>query len=110
MSSRAHRRTGLAVLALIASLGSSGCGAVIARQRIAGAAADLAAAKRAGAESSSPYEYTGAMLYLEKAKEAEAYGRFGPAMTFGAMAGDWARKATFNAASAEPLPPDEGGL
>lgn len=109
MSFRAHRRTGLAAIALIAVLGSTGCGAVIARQRIVGAGAELAAAKRAGAEATSPYEYTGAVLYLEKAKEAEAYGRFGPAMTFGAMAGEWARKATLNASAADPVPADEGG-
>lgn len=97
------RSIGYAMLA--ASLLSSGCGAVIARSRIVSAEGAIAAAGRAGAERKAPYEYTSALLYLEKAREEEAYARFGAAIEFGTLGAQLAEKAKVNAETAEPAEP-----
>lgn len=99
-------RHALPVLGL-ATLLSSGCGAVIARTKIVSAEAALAGARLAGGDQKSVYEYTGAELYLEKAREEESYGRFGPAIDFGDTATKLADEAKLNAATAEPDSPPE---
>jgi hypothetical protein len=96
-----QQRIGLGLLAGIALLGS-GCGAFIARTKIVGAQTAVASAQLAESDKKSPYEYTGALLYLEKAREEEAYGRFGAAIEFGGKAEELADKAKLNAATAEP--------
>lgn len=82
----------------------SGCGATLARARISGAQAALAGATRAGADEHAPYEYTASLLYLEKAKELEAYARFGPAIHYGALSEKLAQQAREKATSAERGP------
>ncbi len=90
---------------VLAALLSSGCSALIARTKIVSAESALAEAKQAGAAEKSVYEYTGAELYLEKAREEEAYGRYGPAIDFGDTAEKLANEAKLNAATAEPPGP-----
>jgi hypothetical protein len=100
-----HRRAYAWFAALSVVLGSSGCGAFIARTKVVGATTAVAAAGRTDAEKSSPYEYVSSLLYLEKAREAEAYGRFGAAIEYGALAEQFADRARVNASTAEPETP-----
>lgn len=83
----------------------TGCGAMVARARIVGAETALGAARRAKADTKAIYEFTGATLYLEKAREEEAYGRYGNAIEWGGMAEQLAEKAKLASATAEPVPP-----
>jgi hypothetical protein len=110
MVSAGIRRTLVATAVGLLVLTSSGCGAFIARTKIVGASSAVAAARRADAERKSPYEYTSALLYLEKAREAEAYGRFGAAIEFGGESEKLADRAKLNASTAEreapPAPPE----
>lgn len=99
-------RIGVPFLAAAALL-TSGCGAFIARTKIVGAQTALSSAHRADAEKKSPYEYTGAQLYLEKAREEEAYGRYGAAIEFGGQSEQLADRAKLNAATAENEPTPE---
>jgi len=95
----------LAFAALLgASSLSAGCGAVIARTRVVGAESAVAAAARAGAEKKAPYEYTSALLYLEKAREEENCGRFGPAIEFGGVSSRHAEQARLKSSNADPRP------
>jgi hypothetical protein len=57
------------------------------------AAAEVAAAKAAGAEKYAPYEYTSATLFLHKAREEEGYADHQAAIRFGKKAEQMARKA-----------------
>lgn len=94
-------RTLLWSVAILVVVMASGCGATLARARISGAQAALAGATRAGAEKSAPYEYTAALLYLEKALELEAYARFGSAIEYGTLSEKLAKQAEQKAASAD---------
>ena len=60
----------------------TGCGPILSTVLIQQAAAELEGAKAAHAEIHAPYEYTGAELYLEKAKEQQGYAEFSPAVDF----------------------------
>lgn len=88
-------------LAALVVVAASGCGATLARARISGAEAALAGATRAGAEKISPYEYTAALLYLEKALELEAYARFGGAIEYGTLSEKLAKQAEQKSANAD---------
>lgn len=81
----------------------TGCGALVARARIVGAETALGSARRAQADTLAVYEYTGATLYLEKAREEESYGRFGNAIEWSGVAEDLAEKAKLASANAEPI-------
>lgn len=83
----------------------SGCTALVAKSRLLGAETALAAAKRAGAEQKAVYEYTSAVLYLEKAREQESYSRFGPAFDYGALSEKFAEQAKLKAMAADAEPP-----
>lgn len=96
------RRISTALLLVGTLVAASGCGAVVARAKIVGAESALGSAKRAGADKKAIYEYTKATLYLEKAREEEAYARFGPAINYGGDAEILADQAKLNAATAEP--------
>ena len=89
-------RYGASLLLLIV-LSMAGCTAVIARSRVAAAGEALLLAGRAGAERSSPYEFTKARLSLEKAREEEDRGRYGPAADLAAEAERLAVEARENA-------------
>lgn len=97
----ALRRT-LFVLVLALAPALSGCGAAVARARIVGAETAVSAARRADAEKKATYEFTSSLIYLEKAREEEAYGRFGNAIEYGGLAEKLAEKAKLAASSAEP--------
>ena len=92
------------LLAVAAVTLLTGCGAMVARARIVGAETAVGAARRAQAETKAIYEYTAATIYLEKAREEEAYGRFGNAIEWGGLAEQLAEKARLAAATAEPEP------
>jgi hypothetical protein len=102
-----RRRPLVVMIAGFVALTSSGCGAFIARTKIVGAQSAVEAARRADARKKSPYEFVSAQLYLEKAREEEAYGRFGAAIQFGGLAEKRADEARLNASAVEPEPPPE---
>ena len=70
----------------------SGCGPILSTVLIQQAAAELEGAKAAHAEIHAPYEYTGAELYLEKAKEQQGYAEFSPAVDFAYKARELAKR------------------
>ena len=79
-------------LTLLAGLFTSGCGPLLSTVLIQQAATELEGAKAARAEQFAPYEYTGAELYLEKAREQQGYAEFAPAVDFAFKARELARK------------------
>lgn len=99
-----RKRMAQAFLVVVA-FAATGCGSFIARTKIVAATTAVGAARRADAEKKSPYEFTSAVLYLEKAREEEAYGRYGAAIEFGGQAETLADRAKLNAATAEPEAP-----
>ena len=70
----------------------TGCGPILSTVLIQQAAAELEGAKAAHAEIHAPYEYTGAELYLEKAKEQQGYAEFSPAVDFAYKARELAKR------------------
>jgi hypothetical protein len=84
---------GLLGVGLLVALTGTGCSAIFARTRINDAMNAVTAADNAGAAKKAPYEYTNALLYLEKAREEEAYARFGPAMELSDTCSEFAEKA-----------------
>jgi hypothetical protein len=95
------------LLVVLAAVTSAGCGAVVARAKVVTAESAVVTAQRAGAEKTAPYEYTSAILYLEKAREEENAARFGPAIEFGGLAAKHAEQARLKAVNAEPQPDSE---
>ena len=83
------RITGL--IAAMALLGT-GCGPILSTVLIQQAATELEGAKAAHAEIHAPYEYTGAELYLEKAREQQGYAEFAPAVDFAYKARELAKR------------------
>jgi hypothetical protein len=82
-------RSWLIVLALLV-----GCGPVqYVSQVTRRAAAEVAAAKSAGADRYAPYEYTAAVEYLHKAREEAGYADYQAAIRFGNRAEEQAKKA-----------------
>jgi hypothetical protein len=72
---------------------SGGCTAAIAHSRISDAQTAILAAEQEGPAVKGTYEYVSALLYLEKAREAEAYARFGVAMELSDTSSEFASKA-----------------
>ncbi len=70
----------------------TGCGPILSTVLIQQAATELEGAKAAHAEIHAPYEYTGAELYLEKAKEQQGYAEFAPAVDFAYKARELAKR------------------
>lgn len=99
-----HRPLAAGLILATLALPLSGCGAVVARARIVSAETAVAAAARADAEKKATYEYTSAVLYLEKAREEESSGRFGPAIRYAGSSTELAEKAKLDASAADPLP------
>jgi hypothetical protein len=71
-----------------------------------GAAASVAAAKAANAETYAPYEYTAAVEYLHKAREEEGYADHQAAVRFGRLAQRHADKARQIAVENAGRPPE----
>ena len=84
---------GLLLLGLILLPQSFGCTAAIARSRIRDAELAVASAEQDGPAVKATYEYASALLYLEKAREQEAYSRFGVAMELSDISTEYAQKA-----------------
>jgi len=83
----------IAITALLTlSLFASGCGPLLSTVLIQQAATELEGAKAARAEEYAPYEFTGASLYLDKAREQQGYAEFAPAVDFAYKARELARK------------------
>jgi hypothetical protein len=84
----------LAALGLMAVVGVLGCGPVGYMQEVRGRAAEaVAEAKRAGAESAAPYEYTAAVAYLDKAREEGGQAEYQIAISLGKQSQAFALKA-----------------
>jgi len=88
-----RRWIGLLGVTLTIAFTGTGCSAILARHRINAAVDALNSAQSADAEKKAPYEYTLAALYLEKAREEEAYARFGEALDLSDIAAQYAEQA-----------------
>lgn len=84
---------GLLAMGLMLLPMAAGCTAAIARSRISDAQSAIADAEREGPAVKATYEYVSAVIYFEKARELEAYSRFGPAMEYGKLSAELAAKA-----------------
>lgn len=75
-----------------------GCGPItyLSRVTVNGASGDMAELSKTDAEAMSPYEYTSAAEYLQRAKELAGYARFHDANNF-------AKSARENAASSKSV-------
>lgn len=60
----------------------AGCGPISATRALSRAEQSLAAAEAAGAEAKCPYEHTGAVTYLEYARDREGMSEFEAAAMF----------------------------
>lgn len=75
-------------------LGAAACGPVGYLQQVHGKARDaVTEAKRAGAESAAPYEYTSAVEYLKKAEEEGDHAEYQVAIEYGRQAETFAARA-----------------
>jgi hypothetical protein len=91
----------LAAVSLLCVFGlGAGCGPVRSTAFLLDADINIQAAKTAGAERYSPYEWTSANLYLKKAREEVGYSDFETAVTFAQKASEFANKARENAMAA----------
>jgi hypothetical protein len=78
----------------VLALSASACGPVGYLQQVHGKARDaVSAAKRAGAESAAPYEYTSAVEYLKKAEEEGDHAEYQVAIEYGRQAQTFAERA-----------------
>jgi len=84
----------LAVALLLAVAPLAGCGPIGYMQQVHRRASEaVEEARRAGAESAAPYEYTSAVAYLAKAREEGAEAEYGTAIELGRRAEELARQA-----------------
>ena len=74
--------------------GAAACGPIGYLQQVHGKARDaVTEARRAGAESAAPYEYTSAVEYLKKAEEEGDHAEYQVAIEYGRQAESFARRA-----------------
>jgi len=114
---RELRRGGRACLSalLLALVVAAGCGPIGYMQQVHRRASDaVEEARRAGAETSAPYEYTSAVAYLAKAREEGAEAEYGNAIELGRRAEELALQARAIARRqgqprAAPAPRDQPG-
>ena len=85
-------RAVLLVVGLLAGL-LAGCGPVKSTAYLLDAEVQLEAARTAGADKYAPYEYTGAKLYITKAREEAGYSQYQVAVDFAKKASDLATSA-----------------
>ncbi len=64
----------------------------------------VVAARKAGAAKTAPYEWTGALLYLERARDLAGYARWQDALALGRRAASLARAAEERARRAPGAP------
>ncbi len=82
-----------AMFVLPLSVLSVGCGPVVSGKNIIDANIAISAAKTAGAEKQSIYEYTAAKEYLQKAREEHGYSDFWAAGIYADKALEYAKQA-----------------
>src|SRR5690606_17382086 len=70
-----------------------GCAPITSTVEIKRAAVALDAAENAGAKRYAVYEYYAAKLYLDKAREEDAYAEFWASQQYAEKASDFAKKA-----------------
>jgi hypothetical protein len=88
------------LLALPALAVLAGCGPIQSTAALIDADVAVEAARAAGAPQSSPYEFHGAELYLQKAREVSGRSQYEAATKFAARARDLAGAARKNAIAA----------
>jgi hypothetical protein len=71
----------------------AGCGPVQSTAYLLDAEVQLEAAQTAGADKYAPYEYTGAKLYITKAREEAGYSQYQVAVDFAKKASELATSA-----------------
>jgi hypothetical protein len=95
-------------------LGGVGCGPVQSTAFLLDAEVQIEAARTAGAEKLSPYEWTSANLYIHKAREEVGYSNFETGVEYAGKASKFANQAreksmaaarTENGPSLSPTPP-----
>jgi hypothetical protein len=75
-------------------LGAAACGPIGYLQQVHGKAREaVTEARRAGAESAAPYEYTCAVEYLKKAEEEGDHAEYQVAIEYGRQAQSFAERA-----------------
>ena len=95
-------------LALSAWVAALGCGPIEYMSQVTRKAATaVEAARQVGAERLAPYEYTGAVEYLHKAREVASHAQYQIAIEYGRRSEELAAKARDVAVqrAREPAPP-----
>jgi hypothetical protein len=85
------------VLALLAIATLAACGPIQSTAALIDADVEIEAARAAGAAQASPYEFTGAVAYLEKAREVTGYSQYEAGARFARKSAELARAARKNA-------------
>jgi outer membrane biogenesis lipoprotein LolB len=88
------------VLAFLAIATLAACGPIQSTAALIDADVEIEAARAAGADQSSPYEFTGAVVYLKKAREVTGYSQYEAGTRFARKAVDLAKEARKNAVAA----------
>ncbi len=81
------------LLATLAACALAACGPVQSTASLIDAEVAIEAARAAGAPQSSPYEFTAAEAYLQKAREVSGYAQYEAATRFAARARDLGNEA-----------------
>lgn len=88
------------LLALLALSALAGCGPIQSTASLIDADVAIEAARAAGAPQASPYEFTAAEAYLQKAREVSGYAQYEAATKFAGKARDLGNEARKNAIAA----------
>jgi hypothetical protein len=92
------------LLVVLALSTLAGCGPIQSTARLIDADVAIEAARAAGAAQTSPYEFTAAEAYLQKAREVSGYAQYEAAGKFAAKARDLGNLARKNAIAASNRP------
>jgi hypothetical protein len=90
--------------ALLAATVLAGCGPIQSTAALIDADVAVEAARAAGAPQTSPYEFTAAEAYLQKAREVTGRSQYETATQFAEKARDLAKEARKNAVAASNAP------
>lgn len=88
------------LLSLLALSALAACGPIQSTASLIDADVALEAARAAGAPQTSPYEFTAAEAYLQKAREVSGYAQYEAATRYAARARDLGNEARKNAIAA----------
>lgn len=98
------------LLVVLALSTFAGCGPIQSTAKLIDADVAIEAARAAGAPQTSPYEFTAAEAYLQKAREVSGHAQYEAATRFAAKArdlGDEARKNAIAASNKAQRPEDK---